>query len=331
MIFPVIPYVILAIFYMFWLGAAFYLFSSGEVRQNNCESNCCAYDLGSRRVSCERCCGYSIRYTPHIGVAILFHLLGGYWATRFFIACSSTVIAGSVASYYWARGDVSPEIPFLPVFDSMKRLARYSLGSVALGSLVLSFVESIRFILESIRRKLKVSYTTPENWFGKIVYHSSKCCLTCVEWTIRSVNRNAYIMIAITGKSFFKSSAIATDLIMNNILRIGKVNVIGDVILSLGKLCVSLSSALFGFLMLDTHKYKSAHNKISSPLFPVLACWFLGYVVATLFFGVVEMSIDTIILSFCQDAEEHQGTAQYAPPLLIETLNDENETQRLTQ
>ncbi|GAB4846419.1 Choline transporter protein 1 [Ancistrocladus abbreviatus] len=83
--------------------------------------------------------------------------------------------------------------------------------------------------------------------------------------------------------------------------------------------------------MLDTHKYKSAHNKISSPLLPVLTCWGLGYVVATLFFGVVEMSIDSIILSFCQDAEEHQGTAQYAPPLLMETLNDQNEMQRLTQ
>ena len=60
-------------------------------------------------------------------------------------------------------------------------------------------------------------------------------------------------------------------------------------------------------------------------------CWALGYVVATLFFAVVEMSINTIILSFCQDSEEHQGTAQYAPPLLIETLNDQNEMQRLTQ
>ncbi|CAN6487233.1 unnamed protein product [Victoria cruziana] len=83
--------------------------------------------------------------------------------------------------------------------------------------------------------------------------------------------------------------------------------------------------------MLDTHKYGSAHNKISSPLFPVLICWGLGYVVATLFFGVVEMAIDTIILSFCQDTEEHQGTAQYAPPLLMETLNNQEEMQRLTQ
>ncbi|GAB4846248.1 Choline transporter protein 1 [Ancistrocladus abbreviatus] len=228
MIFPVIPCTILAVFYMFWFSAAFHIFSSGQVCQNNCSSNCCAYDLGSKWVSCERCCGYSIHYTPHIGVAILFHLFVCYWATHFLIACSATVIAGSVASYYWAYGD--------------------TLG-----------------------------------WIGKVAYHSSKCSLKCVECTIKSVNCNAYIMIAIMGKSFFKSSAIATELIINNILRIGK------------------------------------------------PCWGLGYVVATLFFGVVEMSIDTIILSFRQDAEEHQGTAQYAPPLLMEALNDQNEMQRLTQ
>lgn len=80
------------------------------------------------------------------------------------------------------------------------------------------------------------------------------------------------LQIAIAGKSFCKASTIATDLIINNILRIGRVNVIGDVILFLGKLCVSLSSALFSFLMLDTHTYRSAHDKISSPLFPVLVC-----------------------------------------------------------
>ncbi|PPD67052.1 hypothetical protein GOBAR_DD36070 [Gossypium barbadense] len=351
-IFPIIPYAILAIFYMFWISAALHLFSSGQVVKNNCNTNCCAYDLVAKKVNCDGCCGYSIHYTPHIAVAIFFHLFGGYWATQFFIACSSTVVAGSVASYYWARGETSatpmwamwdlprakrdaedprPEIPFLPVFASMKRLIRYNLGSVALGSLVVSLVESIRFILESIRRKLKVAGVTSDGWFGKIGNHTSQGCLRCVEWTIKSVNRNAYIMIAITGKSFFKASEIATELIMNNILRIGKVNVIGDVILFLGKLCVSLSSAIFGFLMLDTYKYRAAHNKISSPLLPVLICWALGYVVATLFFAVVEMSIDTIILSFCQDSEEHQGTAQYAPPLLIETLGDQNEMQRLTQ
>ncbi|KAI7733371.1 hypothetical protein M8C21_018623 [Ambrosia artemisiifolia] len=222
-------------------------------------------------------------------------------------------------------------IPFLPVVSSMKLLIRYSLGSVAIGSLIVSFVESTRFILEAVRRRLKVADIMPENWFKRMMFYTSRACLKCIELTVKSVNRNAYIMIAITGKGFFRASEMATDLIISNILRIGRVNVIGDVILFLGKLCVSLASALFGFLMLDTHKYKSSHNKITSPLFPVLVCWGLGYVVATLFFAVVEMSIDTIILSYCQDAEEHQGTAHYAPPLLIETFDEQHEVQRIAQ
>ncbi|XP_065016375.1 choline transporter protein 1-like isoform X2 [Musa acuminata AAA Group] len=329
-IFPILPYVILAVFYMFWFSAALHLFSSGQILRNDCGGNCCSFDLKSNKINCDNCCGYRIHYTRNIGISILFHLFGCYWATQFIIACSSTVIAGSVASYYWARGEIS-EIPFLPVFSSMKRLLRYSLGSVALGSLVVSIVEWVRFILEALRRRLRHSDPAPVTCIGKFMSSSSQCCLGCIDWIIKSVNRNAYIMIAITGKGFSKASAIATGLIMNNILRIGKVNVIGDVILYLGKLCVSLFCALFAFLMLDTHKYKSAHNKISSPLFPVLVTWGLGYIVATLFFAVVEMSIDTIILSFCQDAEEHQGTAQYAPPLLMETLDSQGEMQRLTQ
>nr|GMD84086.1 choline transporter-like protein 2 [Ipomoea batatas] len=330
-IFPVIPYAILGIFYMFWFSAAFHLFSSGQVVQNDCSNNCCAYNLKAKRVICDRCCGYSVQFTPHIAIAILFHLFGCYWATQFVVACSSTVIAGSVASYYWARDEASPEVPFLSVFSSMKRLIRYSIGSVALGSLVVSFTESIRFILESLRRKFKATNSMPESWIGRILFNTAQGCSKCISWIIKSVNRNAYIMIAITGKSLFKASEIATELIISNILRIGKVNIISDVILFLGKLCVSLASSLFAFLMLDTHKYKSAHDKISSPLFPVLVCWGLGYIVATLFFVVVQMSIDTIILSFCQDSDEHDGTAQYAPPLLMETLSDQNEMQRLTQ
>ncbi|CAN6487232.1 unnamed protein product [Victoria cruziana] len=329
-IFPILSYTILVIFFMFWFSASLHLFSSGQVLQNNCNSDCCSYDLKLNRVKCDGCCGYSVHYTPHIAAAIIFHLFGCYWATQFFVACSSTAIAGSVASYYWASGETL-EIPFLPVVSSVKRLVRYSLGSVALGSLVVSVVESVRCMLETIRRKLRLTKLSAFSWIDRMLSCSSRCCLGCIEWTIKSFNRNAYIMIAITGKSFCKSSALATELILNNILRIGKVNVTGDVILLLGKICVSLISALFAFLMLDTHKYGSAHNKISSPLFPVLICWGLGYVVATLFFGVVEMAIDTIILSFCQDTEEHQGTAQYAPPLLMETLNNQEEMQRLTQ
>lgn len=328
MVFPIFPFIILAVFYIYWVAAALYLFSAGEIRQNGCDGNCCAYDLVSSKVQCEGCCGYSIHYSRHIALAILYHIFGCFWTTQFIIACSLTVIAGAVASYYWSRGETS-EMPFMPVVSSVKRLTRFSLGSMALGSLVVAIIESVRFLLEALRRKLKVVEATPAACCIRMIWCCTQCCLGCVEWTIKFINRNAYIMIAITGRGFCKAAAMATGLIINNILRIGTVNVIGDVMLFLGKLCVSLACALFAFLMLDTHQYKSSHHKISSPLFPVLFCWGLGYVVASLFFAVVEMGIDTIVLSFCQDVEEHQGNPQYAPPLLMETLKKHGEMQRL--
>jgi choline transporter-like protein 2/4/5 len=186
------------------------------------------------KVNCDNCCGYNIHYTPHIGIAILFHLFGCYWATQFFMACSSTVVAGSVASYYWARGEISVsaresqvltitkhanfnftplylyspliltiepilmqhDIPFFSVVSSLKRLLRYNLGSAAIGSLVVSAVEWVRFILECLRRKLKLVDSAREGCCGTVTSSSSQCCLGCIDWTLMSVNRNAYIMVS---------------------------------------------------------------------------------------------------------------------------------------
>jgi hypothetical protein len=87
------------------------------------------------------------------------------------------------------------DIPFVTVVSSLKRLLRYSLGSVALGSLVVSVVEWVRFILECLRRKLKLVDSARESCFGKATSSSSQCCLGCIDWTLKSVNRNAYIMV----------------------------------------------------------------------------------------------------------------------------------------
>jgi choline transporter-like protein 2/4/5 len=90
------------------------------------------------------------------------------------------------------------DVPFRTVVSSTKRLVRYSLGSVALGSLIVSIVEWVRFILESLRRRLKFVNSSHDSWFGKTSSSSSQCCLGCIDWTLKSVNRNAYILVSIS-------------------------------------------------------------------------------------------------------------------------------------
>jgi choline transporter-like protein 2/4/5 len=78
------------------------------------------------------------------------------------------------------------------------------------------------------------------------------------------------MQIATSGKGFCRAAGKASALIVSNILKVAAVNILGDLILFLGKVCVSLVCALFAFLMLETHKYKSGNSQVSSPLFPVL-------------------------------------------------------------
>lgn len=88
-IYPLIPFVILSIFLMYWVAATLYLFSAGEVRVTSL------------------CCGFTFHHTKHIVWAILYHFLSLYWVTHFIMACTVTTLAGAVAAYYWARGETA--------------------------------------------------------------------------------------------------------------------------------------------------------------------------------------------------------------------------------
>jgi hypothetical protein len=46
-----------------------------------------------------------------------------------------------------------------------------------------------------------------------------------------------------------------------------------------------------------------------------------------IFFSVYEMAIDTVLLSFCEDAESNGGHPRYAPPLLLEAIGEKEPDQ----
>lgn len=320
LIYPLVPFFLLGIFSIYWVGATLYLFSAGEVKPTLL------------------CCGFKFHHRKHIVWAILYHFLSLYWVTQFILASTLTTAAGAVASYYWAKGETAvwnggegsswKGMGWLPVFSTGRHVMKFSVGSMALGSLVVPPVEFAQIFLRTLRTKLKSSQMTMPN--GSVISTHGRygiCCLGCLDWTLARINRNAFIVISVSGKEFCKAAEKATKLVMGNASRVGDVIVIGDLILFLGKLCVSFACALFAFLMLDTHRYRISHNRVSSPLFPVLLCWGFAYITASLFFAVGEMALDTVLLSYCIDAEENKGTALFAPPALVEGLNAFTERQ----
>ncbi len=106
-IYPIVPFLVVAVFLIYWLAALLYLASAGSVTQNNCNNSCAAYDLTLQAISDNSCCGYSLHHSKNIAWAIVYHIFGVFWTTQFIIACCLTTIAGAIAAYYWARGETT--------------------------------------------------------------------------------------------------------------------------------------------------------------------------------------------------------------------------------
>lgn len=174
--------------------------------------------------------GKSINITGNQAAPYLqiFYVFGFFWTYNWIIAIGQTAIAGAIAIWYWTSPkSVKKSLlkaikftiqSFMPgaVIKSLSSVLFYHLGSLALGSLILAIVQWIRYILARMyAQQKKLSSST----VMKFVCCCLQCCLGCIEIIIKFINKNAYIMIAINGKNFCKSSGDAFVLLARNAIR----------------------------------------------------------------------------------------------------------------
>jgi len=323
--FPIAPVLLTLGFGAYWLAAAVYLFSSGDVTMQSCDllDNYPPKKYCIDPADTANChCGYKTEMNSNLQYMLLYHLFGLLWTTQFIQAISYLTLASVFATYYFRGGSYGTTsiAGFIntPVVQSFRKMTYFHAGSAAFGSFMVAVLQFIRIIVAYLMNKFKsMEDTNPlVKWAACCVQY----CLWYLQKVIEWLNRNAYIMIAIEGKSFCYSAWEAIMLILNNILTVGAVNIVGDTLLFLGKLSISLISGFLAFLMLDSSTYTEGDNKVSSPLFLVIFVVIFSFSIAGLFMSVVEMAIDTVLLSFCKDVKLHGGKPKYAPPLLEEVL-----------
>ncbi|KAG7319980.1 hypothetical protein KOW79_017123 [Hemibagrus wyckioides] len=321
--YPIVTFVMLAVCISYWAVTAVFLASSGEAvyKVMSAQPNCkhanltCSPETFNRTNITKRCPGAQCLFAFYGGESVyhryifllqLCNLLVFLWLVNFTIALGQCTLAGAFASYYWAKR--KPEdIPACPVFSSFFRAVRYHTGSLAFGSLILAFVQFIRIVLEYLDHKLKGAH----NMFARFLLCCLKCCFWCLERFIRFMNRNAYIMIAIYGKSFCTSAREAFFLLMRNVVRVAVLDKLTDFLLFLGKILITGSVGVIAFFFF-THKIPIIQEEIpvlNNYWVPLLTVVFGSYLIAHGFFSVYAMCVDTLFLCFCEDLERNDGTA----------------------
>ncbi|KAJ6233862.1 ctl-like protein [Anaeramoeba flamelloides] len=299
--FPLISFGMLLVLYVWWVPVSMFLMSSGKPRL-----------VTEVPATGDPYLVLDYKNEKSINYLGIYHFFGLLWTNAFIVALTQGTIAGAIASWYWTRD--KSNIPGSPVKESFLRNCKYHLGSYAFGSLIIAIIQLLRVILEYTERQMKKA--SGENKFVKYLFYAMRCCLKCMESTMKFINRNAYIMIAVYGQSFCKSTKRAFHLIGRNLFRIMAINIVGDFLLFLGKLSVCILTGIIAMAMCK------ADDNMSLYVIPSVLSAVLAYLVASGFMAVFEMAIDTILLSFCEDCERHDGSSVEKEPYASEELQE---------
>ncbi|KAJ3105785.1 hypothetical protein HDU96_008442 [Phlyctochytrium bullatum] len=231
----------------------------------------------------------------------LYHIFGFLWGFNFLLGLNQLTLAGGFATYYWTLD--KKHIRAFPVMRSLWRACRYHLGSVAIGSFMIAVVQFIRVLLWFVSRKLKQSKLK----ILACIIACIDCCMAIIAKIIKWINKNAYIKIAIDGKSFCWSCAAAFGLIIRNGLKLIAVDLVSDFVLMLSKLVVTVMNtmAFYGILW-----WKQKDLEIQMIYGPLIIIALVTYIVCSCLLSVYSMGIDTIFMSFLEDSERNNGSPE---------------------
>lgn len=147
--------------------------------------------------------------------------------------------------------------------------------------------------------------------------------MACFERFIEFLNKNAYIQIALQGKSFCGAAKDAFSLIMSNIVRFAIVGRVGAIFQFIGVMMITLAGAFFTYAMLSyVTEFKSL---VTSPLLPSIVSGVVCFVVGYLFMIVYGMGIDTILQCFLLDetlAKSTNEEPEHTPEPLRDIMAD---------
>jgi len=276
-IYPLFSYLFLMCFMVYWIFVAAYMASAGEYVKDPLTGV------------------YTMAYEDSMQKAMFYHFFGLLWQMAFIRHMTILVLAGAFGAWYWTpqpvktAGEFSKENPS-PILSSLCRSVLYHTGTVAFGSFIIAVLQMVQYILEYIKKR-------QDSRFLKWIIAIIQACVKCFERIMEYISKCAYIVTACKGNMFCTAAWESFKFLWNHLGQHAVVNWISAFLLGLGKIFVVATVCCVTFVM------ASANSNISSPYILLLVCLIIAYLVASLFLGVVDTGIDTILVCFCWELD----------------------------
>ncbi|CAK0846901.1 unnamed protein product, partial [Prorocentrum cordatum] len=125
-------------------------------------------------------------------------------------------------------------------------------GSLAYGTFILAITQFVHYVAEYVERQSEQGVENP-------VVHCLACCISCCcgccEQIVKTVNRNAFFIIAITSKSFCSAARSLFHIIADYGAAMAVLNGATVIFQMVGGLMITAASGFFAQLLF--HHYGS--------------------------------------------------------------------------
>ncbi|KAF9386298.1 putative choline transporter, neither null mutation nor overexpression affects choline transport [Podila verticillata] len=252
-------------------------------------SNCRVEDNDGRsRLTCDNNALYF--------VVIYFNFVM-FWNTEIIKNVVHVTISGVFGVYYFFEG--SPQgAPTSPTLGSAKRALTTSFGSVCFGSLLIALLQTLRYILNSLRND-------SDDGIMAFLAMCASCILSCLEGLFEIFNKFAFTQVAMYGKPFVQAAHDTWALIKDRgVDAIVNDSLVGNV-LGMGSLSVALASGLYGYLFLAVVQ-PAFYDKDDEPIvyaIVILLEVILGVVMMSVPNNVLDSGVTTTFVALAEDPE----------------------------
>lgn len=249
-------------------------------------------------------------FTPDVQVFIAFYVIISLWIFEFCTGLSQFAVAYATQQWWFAhnQGSLTGKPQHSPSFAACTGLRigifRH-VGTIALGSLVISFARVPRIIL-------RVLLPNPEskNPVSKLGVKVCSCCVGCFENFLRYLNKNAYMDVAINGSSFCHAAQRACMVLQSEASAVAVLNGATWLFEITGVCSIALCASQITYWMCTTwpvYAESSGEHYIQDPIFLAGVSFVIGIFAALPFMLVIDQVSDTILFCFATESDALPG------------------------
>lgn len=252
-----------------------------------------------------------------VNLMLAYLTFGLIWFTFFMTASNDYITMVTASTFYFSS--TRSKVGEGQLKTAFRWAWVHNFGSIAFGSLIIAIIFTIRMLVYYVCKKAEAA--SGESKVVKCVTCMVQCFLKCLEEIMEYINKAAYAYMAISGEGFCKAALHGLLLQMSHGATFGFANLLAQLFILLGKFGLTVLNTVLTFYYM---KATSPGGAVGSPYGPMLAVALTTYVLVSVFLGMFDETVMSMLTCVSADMDLHNGDNIWGPKSLHEVIDKLN-------